>query len=56
MEDERKLNPVSAVVCVAAMVAGTVLLALGHPIVEAMIPFSLAFGIAVLPQPIVGDR
>lgn len=55
MEDERRLNPVSAIVCVAALIAGTVLLALSHPVVEAMIPFALAFGVAALPQPVVGD-
>ncbi len=54
-DDEKKLNTTSAIVCVLAVVAGVVLVALGHAD-HAGIPFALAFGVAALPQPIRGDK
>lgn len=54
-DDEKALNTNSAVACVIAIVAGTVLVALGHA-EHAAIPFAFAFGVAALPQPIRNDR
>jgi hypothetical protein len=54
-EDEKVLNTHSVVACVVAIVAGTVLIALGHA-EHSAIPFAFAFGVAALPQPIRGDR
>jgi hypothetical protein len=54
-EDEKALNTHSVVACVVAIVAGTVLIALGHA-EHSAIPFAFAFGVAALPQPVRSDR
>jgi uncharacterized membrane protein len=54
-EDEKVLNTHSVIACVSAIIAGTVLIALGHA-EHSAIPFAFAFGVAALPQPVRGDR
>ena len=54
-DDEKKLNVHSVVACVVAIVAGTVLVALGHA-EHSAIPFAFAFGVAALPQPLRSDK
>lgn len=54
-EDEKALNTNSVVACVVAIIAGTVLIALGHA-EHSAIPFAFAFGVAALPQPVRGEK
>lgn len=54
-QDERVFNAHSVVAMCAAIVAGAVLIALGHSD-QGGVLLAFAFGIAALPQPIRGDK
>lgn len=54
-ENERVLNTHSVVAMCAAIIAGSVLIALGHSD-QGGVLLAFAFGIAALPQPIRGDK